>query len=224
MSDQSQGPGWFQASDGKWYPSTPPTAPVSVPRSKPFYRKWWVITLAVVVVLLIIGALSGGSKKKTVSTTAATTTTRSSSSSSATTTTSTTVPTTTTVAGPHAVGDSAHTGDFDVTVNAVSEPYVARNQFEQAHAGEHYVAIDVSMKNTAKEAKTLSTAFFDLTDPEGRKYSETYLDNNQPIDGDVPPGEPRRGMLFYTVPDGVTGLVLRVRGDFTSGGTTFQIN
>ena len=30
MSDVSQGPGWWQATDGKWYPpapSTPPTAP-----------------------------------------------------------------------------------------------------------------------------------------------------------------------------------------------------
>ena len=27
MSDVSQGPGWWQATDGKWYPPTPPTPP-----------------------------------------------------------------------------------------------------------------------------------------------------------------------------------------------------
>jgi len=29
MSDYSQGPGWWQASDGKWYPPQPPTPPPS---------------------------------------------------------------------------------------------------------------------------------------------------------------------------------------------------
>lgn len=28
MSDVSQGPGWWQAADGKWYPPAPPTPPV----------------------------------------------------------------------------------------------------------------------------------------------------------------------------------------------------
>lgn len=27
MSDLAQGPGWWQASDGKWYPPSPPAAP-----------------------------------------------------------------------------------------------------------------------------------------------------------------------------------------------------
>lgn len=29
MSDRSQGEGWWLASDGKWYPPQPPTAPVA---------------------------------------------------------------------------------------------------------------------------------------------------------------------------------------------------
>ena len=28
MSDASQGPGWWQAADGKWYPPAPPAPPV----------------------------------------------------------------------------------------------------------------------------------------------------------------------------------------------------
>ena len=31
MSDYSQGPGWWQASDGKWYPPQNPTAPAAAP-------------------------------------------------------------------------------------------------------------------------------------------------------------------------------------------------
>src|SRR5687768_14546126 len=41
MSDVSQGPGWWQASDGKWYPPTakPGTAPAAPPRAPdPSYR------------------------------------------------------------------------------------------------------------------------------------------------------------------------------------------
>lgn len=39
MSDASQGPGWWQASDGKWYPPPPPPPPPpqAEPRSEPEY-------------------------------------------------------------------------------------------------------------------------------------------------------------------------------------------
>lgn len=38
MSDTSQGPGWWQASDGRWYPpeSAPGAAPVPVPFATPY--------------------------------------------------------------------------------------------------------------------------------------------------------------------------------------------
>ena len=51
MSDTSQGPGWWEASDGKWYP------PVEVESDKPWWRKWWAIVLLVFVVLIIIAAI-----------------------------------------------------------------------------------------------------------------------------------------------------------------------
>ena len=86
MSDTPQGPNWWQASDGKWYPpeahpsaSTPPppplapflsapvpgkaAAPVVADSKTPWWRKWWVIRLiGVLVVLGIIGAVAGSSK------------------------------------------------------------------------------------------------------------------------------------------------------------------
>jgi len=40
MSDTSQGPGWWQAADGKWYPPAspqPPQAPTYPPPSPPVY-------------------------------------------------------------------------------------------------------------------------------------------------------------------------------------------
>lgn len=86
MSDVSQGPGWWQASDGKWYPpeshptaAVPPPPPVFpapttnaapdpaqgptplvvVPK-KPWWRRWWVISAAVVLLIAVIGAVAGG--------------------------------------------------------------------------------------------------------------------------------------------------------------------
>ena len=38
MSDTSQGPGWWQATDGKWYPPAPPTPPPTPPQP-PSYQQ-----------------------------------------------------------------------------------------------------------------------------------------------------------------------------------------
>lgn len=74
MSDASQGPGWWQASDGKWYPpqsnpSYSPTAPLpTAPSAKPprpwFKKKRFIIPVALVVLIVIGAAASGGSKNK----------------------------------------------------------------------------------------------------------------------------------------------------------------
>lgn len=77
MSDQSGGPGWWQASDGKWYPpqpSAPPPPPgeaVAAPPTKkgmPGCLKWVLIAFGVALVLgvgctaLIGGAANEASK------------------------------------------------------------------------------------------------------------------------------------------------------------------
>ena len=36
MSDTSQGPGWWQSSDGRWYP---PSKIVATPRHHPFHQR-----------------------------------------------------------------------------------------------------------------------------------------------------------------------------------------
>ena len=86
MSDSAQGPGWWQASDGKWYapdqqlaapqptlppPAAPqPTIPVPVPPpgtppappdpesgKKPWWQRWWAIALGVLVVLIVLAVV-----------------------------------------------------------------------------------------------------------------------------------------------------------------------
>jgi hypothetical protein len=49
-ADVPQGPGWYQASDGKFYPP-PLGSPGTVPIKKPFYKRVWFWLLIAVVVL-----------------------------------------------------------------------------------------------------------------------------------------------------------------------------
>jgi len=70
VSDSPQGEGWWQASDGKWYPpqqhpgtpwySLPPqvSAPVE-PQAKPWWRHWWVPVAGGVILLGAVGAAFG---------------------------------------------------------------------------------------------------------------------------------------------------------------------
>ncbi|HVC68042.1 MAG TPA: MmpS family transport accessory protein [Acidimicrobiales bacterium] len=64
MSDVAQGPNWWQASDGKWYPpqgGQAPPPPAEQPK-KPVYKRVWFWLLIVVVVLfggcaaIVVGA------------------------------------------------------------------------------------------------------------------------------------------------------------------------
>lgn len=88
MSDTSQGHGWWQATDGRWYPpeshpgfrpspSLPQTSTAVLPppvqsytqfaqpvaagprkRKKPLWRRWWVIVIALFVALMVIMAIA----------------------------------------------------------------------------------------------------------------------------------------------------------------------
>jgi len=126
MSDSSPGPGWWQASDNKWYPpelhpavteaaarEAPDTAAPARRRwvggggesQKPLYRRVWFVALAAVVGLLVAVVVYPGNKADTSGSTngPATTAVTQSSSGATTATTATTlasgVPTTALAAG-----------------------------------------------------------------------------------------------------------------------------
>ncbi len=214
----------------------PPVAP-----KKPVTSKWWFWVLIGVAALILIGAIVGavsGSNDKnkeaanssSSSHTSASSSTAEESSSSESSSSSSKSGGPGAVSGAHAIGETAHTGDFDVTVNSVTDPLAPSDSFFTADPGNRFIAIDVTMANSSNEAKPVSSILsFELTDSEGRKYDLSIVGTSAAgtgtLDGDVPPQTQRRGTVAYEVPETITtGLQLRVKGDLTAGGTVFQIS
>lgn len=62
MSDTSQGPGWWLASDGKWYPPQP--APAARPEQEPWWKRWWVAPLVILLgVCALVAVMQEAAKK-----------------------------------------------------------------------------------------------------------------------------------------------------------------
>lgn len=74
MSDTPGGPGWWLASDGRYYPpdTTPGTPSAATPTTSPppkltrklWWKRWWAIVLASFLILLVLGALFGEDPEK----------------------------------------------------------------------------------------------------------------------------------------------------------------
>lgn len=76
VSDTSPGEGWWQASDGKWYPPeaspastlppapSPPPAAASPPaknKKKPLWRRRWFVVVAALLVIMVIASIASSS-------------------------------------------------------------------------------------------------------------------------------------------------------------------
>ena len=84
MSDQPQGPGWWRASDGKFYPpqsapdqpAPPPTDTTTTattdaaPPTTSIFKKWWFWVLVVLGLVILIGLVTGGGDTDDTATTA----------------------------------------------------------------------------------------------------------------------------------------------------------
>ena len=150
MSDQSQGAGWWLASDGKWYPPatsaasppppppppplvSPPTFTGGDPGQKPIWKRgWFVITGAVFALLVIAAGVSPSEDKKIAA--AGTTTSTAPELSTTTTerpTTTTEAPTTTTTAAPT-------TTTAAPTTTTAPKPQVTTSQAQALGAAQDY--------------------------------------------------------------------------------------
>jgi len=228
MSDVSQGPGWWQASDGKWYPPQatpgPATAPapqaVPGPASAPKKRGRGCLygvlgVLGLIVIIIVIAAIGGGggggkssSPKAAPGTTASTTATAPKSS-----------------GATYKIPGTAKTGGLQVTVYEVKDPQPPTNQFSTPTAGSHFVSFDVQITNPGSSQVAFSSLIgFHLLDSLNRQYNENITSGVTPgaPDGEIAGGQSIRGFVVFEVPDGTTGLKLRVQGGLTAAGAVFS--
>jgi hypothetical protein len=165
--------------------------------------RWIGIAVVVFLGIIVIGVIASGGSKKSSS---------SSSSSNA-------------DKAPLAIGATDHTGDFDVLLKAVQNPYMPANQFERAPAGQHFVAVEILATNTADDQKTLSTLLgLEVHDAQSRAWNIAIAGTDLPqLDGTLAKGESRDGWAVFAVADDATGLTLRIKGDVTSTGAVFSL-
>lgn len=136
-------------------------------------------------------------------------------------------PATTTIAPAsqdYAMGTTARSATFDIIVHGFSDPQPP-GAFLRPAAGTHYVSVDVQVVNRGTVPQTFSSlAQIHLVDRANRQFEPTFGDLEPPApDGEIPPGATSRGHALFEVPDGATGLRVRVRGDLTTPGVVFTL-
>jgi len=203
MSDVSQGPGWWQASDGKWYapeqapgyvpppPPPPMAAPapdpsLAAPEPKKSHRGRW-IAVGVVAVIVIIIIVASSSKKSNDNNA----TTASTAAGAAASTTPTTAP------GTPGLNQVAKDGDFAFTVTSVqcgvtnlgTDPISTT-----ASAGTQWCLANMSVTNDKSESQDFFADNQKAIDATGKSLSADtealiYLPNNgTSSDSTVNPG------------------------------------
>src|SRR5579859_8135199 len=100
------------------------------------------------------------------------------------------------------VGQTIKTGDGDweITINGVKTSQ--GQDFSTPKAGNIFLLIDVTLKNTSKQTQQVSNlAMFTLRDLGGLEYTQTILPSAQAApNGQADPGQPIRGTLPFEVP------------------------
>ena len=126
----------------------------------------------------------------------------------------------------YGLGQTAHTGDFDVTLHTVEDPYVPTNQFERPADGQRYVAVEVEVKNTGDESRPMSTLLgAEVTDSLSRGWDIALAGFDRPqLDGTVAAGESRRGWIVFEVAQDSSALRLRLKGNLTATGSLFALS
>ena len=124
----------------------------------------------------------------------------------------------------YAVGQTARTGDFDVTVHAFSDPH-GPGQFLLPNAGFHYVSVDAEVANRSPAPQSFSSLLaFRLVDAGDRRFDAAFGEAAPPApDGAIPAGEATRGLTLFEVPDGAVGLRLSVQGTPTTPEVFFSL-
>ncbi|EJP6471726.1 DUF4352 domain-containing protein [Clostridium sp. L74] len=172
---------------------------------KPFYKKIW---FWAIVVIVVIGGIATGGKddpKKVGQTNAKVEEKKEETEKTKT----------------FKVGDVVELKDLKVTVNKVYN--VAGDEFNKPKDGNEYIAADITLENTGKEEKAVSSIMmFKIVDKDGRQceYSITGLAAAKAgqMDGTLGAGRKMTGAYVVEVPKGTTGLELEFDSSLLLGG------
>ncbi|HEV7758747.1 MAG TPA: DUF4352 domain-containing protein [Acidimicrobiales bacterium] len=125
----------------------------------------------------------------------------------------------------YTVGQTVHTGDLNVVLHTVTDPWVSGDEFDSPQPENRFVAVEVEMRNTGDETEIMSTWLgAELTDAQNRPWDVALAGYDLPqIEGEIEPGEARRGWMVYEVPADATDLRLRIKGELTSTGSSFDL-
>jgi hypothetical protein len=116
------------------------------------------------------------------------------------------------------VGQAYDAGNWQVTVNGTS--IGQGNEFEQPKAGNQYLVVHVTLKNTSGQTQTASSMLmWALKDSAGQTYNETILTTAKASpDGKVADNGVLAGDLVYEVPTTVHNYTVQFTPDL--GGDT----
>ena len=109
------------------------------------------------------------------------------------------------------VGDRVAIGQIEVETFGVTDPLEPTGEYGLPPApGSRFVGVDVEVTNTTDEPFIFSAPLtFELKDPDNIAYPVTFTDHSPgPPDGQIGPGQARRGLLVFEVPEGVGELLL----------------
>jgi len=221
MSDVSQGPGWWQASDGKWYAPQPPGAAAPAPAAptppmdaksakaaaksaqahakalRPWYKKKRIILSGLVVLLIVvIVAASSGSKKSTNAATPtgdSTTATAAAGDKAANGCT----------ANPPAYPDKQSTDCVALPDNSVAmanTKVTAVWTKSQNSIGDNLICAAVTIKNINTSTISYNEYYWKLQSPTGTVVNSTFTLDNQLNSGDLVGGGTASGNVCFTDP------------------------
>ncbi len=125
------------------------------------------------------------------------------------------------------VGDRVAIGDWQIEVHEFIDPYDDDNRFLGPDAGRRWVAVDVEVFNIGDQPRDVTSVFcFDLQDELNRNFDqELFADTKVDApNGEVQPGESRRGTIVFEIPDDASGLRLNFKCQLLStGSVTIQL-
>lgn len=102
---------------------------------------------------------------------------------------------------PDPAAQPVRNGNFELTVNGVTDPYTPADEAYEAAEGDRLLLIDVSLTNVSQEELDYGADYFVVLDADGFDYGPSFADQAQEFDvGALGAGDTVRGQIAFEVP------------------------